>query len=217
MAHEINTPITSILSLASHLAGKNDGQLEPRQRQSLQLIAQQAERVSRIVSNLLTFARHSHLEVSRVDVGELLETAAQLTEFRLRDSAIRLERGIEANLPPVLGDAGRLTEVFVNLLNNAIDAMPQGGLLTVRACSAPLPDAGVRVEVTDTGCGIPPSELPRIFDPFFTTKEIGHGTGLGLSISHGIIHDHGGQIWAESQPGVYTTLYVTLPAGGSQP
>lgn len=215
MAHEINTPITSILSLASHLAGKNDGELEPRQRKSLQLIAQQADRVSRIVSNLLTFARHSHLEVSRVDVGELLETAAQLTEFRLRDSAIRLQRDIQANLPPVLGDAGRLTEVFVNLLNNAIDAMPQGGLLTLRACSAPVPDAAVRVEVGDTGCGIPPAELPRIFDPFFTTKEPGHGTGLGLSISHGIIQDHGGQIWAESEPGLGTTLCVTLPAGGS--
>jgi two-component system NtrC family sensor kinase len=215
MAHEINTPITSILSLASHLAGKNDGELEPRQRNSLQLIAQQAERVSRIVSNLLTFARHSHLEVSRVDVGELLEAAAQLSEFRLRDGAIRLQRDIQANLPPVLGDAGRLTEVFVNLLNNAIDAMPQGGLLTLRACSVPAPDGGVRVEVTDTGCGIPPAELPRIFDPFFTTKQPGQGTGLGLSISHGIIQDHGGQIWAESQPGVYTTLCVTLPAGGS--
>jgi two-component system NtrC family sensor kinase len=214
MAHEINTPITSILSLASHLAGKDTRELEPRQRKSLRLITQQAERVSRIVSNLLTFARHSHLEVSRVDVGELLETAAQLTEFRLRDSAIRLQRDVQANLPPVLGDAGRLTEVFVNLLNNAIDAMPQGGLLTLRACSAPVLDAGVRVEVTDTGCGIPPAELPRIFDPFFTTKEPGCGTGLGLSISHGIIKDHGGQIWAESQPGVGTTLCVTLPAGG---
>lgn len=215
MAHEINTPITSILSLASHLAENDNQELGTRQRKSLQLVAQEAERVSRIVGNLLTFARRSRLEVSRVDVPELLDTATQLIQFRLRDGTIRLRSELEANLPPVLGDAGRLTEVFVNVLNNAIDAMPERGLLTLRACSTPAPEKTVRIGITDTGCGIPATQLPLIFDPFFTTKEPGRGTGLGLSISHGIIKDHGGQIWAESQPGVGTTLWVTLPAGGS--
>ncbi len=214
MAHEINTPITSILSLASHLAESDNSNVRARHRKSLQLIAQQAERVSRIVANLLTFARRSRMEVSRVNVGELLDTATQLTQFRLRNGAIRLRCEVDSNLPSVLGDAGRLTEVFVNLLNNAIDAMPEGGHLTLRATSEPAPVSGVQVEVIDTGSGISANHLPLIFDPFFTTKEPGHGTGLGLSISHGIVKDHGGQIWAESRPGSGTTLFVTLPAGG---
>ncbi|MBI3671028.1 MAG: hypothetical protein HY237_14765 [Acidobacteria bacterium] len=215
MAHEINNPITSILSLASHLAEeKSAATLAPRQRKSLQVIAQQAERVSRIVGNLLTFARQSNLDLGRVDVTELLDTAITLVQYRLTDSAIRLRREMDADLPLVLGDAGRLAEVFVNLLNNAIDAMPTGGTLAVRAFPNPEPDSGVRAEVHDTGCGIPSEQLLRIFDPFFTTKEPGRGTGLGLSVSQGIVKDHGGQIWAESQPGAGTTLVVILPKGG---
>ncbi len=215
VAHEINNPITSILSLASHLAEeKSAARLEPRQRRSLQVIAQQAERVSRIVGNLLMFARQSNLDLSRVDMAELLDTAITMVQYRLKDSAIHLRQEIGANLPHTLGDAGRLTEVFVNLLNNAIDAMPPGGTLIVRAFPNQAPDSGVRVEVVDTGCGIPPEQLPHIYDPFFTTKEPGRGTGLGLSISHGIVKDHGGQIWAESQPGMGTMLVVTLPKGG---
>ncbi|MBI4462813.1 MAG: hypothetical protein HY653_07910 [Acidobacteria bacterium] len=215
MAHEINTPITSILSLASHLAEEGStATVPPRQRKSLEVIAQQAERVSKIVGNLLTFARHSHLELGRVEVGEVLNTALSLVQYRFRENSIRLRREMAANLPPILGDADRLTEVFVNGLNNAIDAMPGGGTVVVRASRTAGADGGVRVEVADTGCGIPPEQLPRVFDPFFTTKEPGRGTGLGLSISHGIVKDHGGQIWVESQPGAGATLVVTLPEGG---
>lgn len=212
MAHEINTPITSILALASHLAdGRSAPTLAPPQRKSLQVIVQQAQRVSRIVGNLLAFSRQSHLEAGPVHMSEVLETAISLVQCRLTDAAIFLRREIGAGLPQILGDAGRLTEVFVNLLNNAIDAMPTGGTLAVRASSNPELGGGVRVEVADTGSGIPPEQLPRIFDPFFTSKEPGRGTGLGLSISHGIVKDHGGQIRAESRPGAGTLLVVTLP------
>ncbi len=212
LAHEINTPITSVLALASHLAeGKSTATLAPPQRKSLQLIVEQTKRVSMIVRNLLTFSRQSRLELSRVDIGKLLETAITLVQHRLSDGAIRLRREINSDLPEILGDPDRLTEVFVNLLNNGIDAMPTGGTLGVRAFFGSEPDGGVRVEVSDAGCGIAPEDLPRIFDPFFTTKVSGRGTGLGLSISHGIVKDHGGQIWAESCPGVGTTLIVILP------
>lgn len=215
MAHEINTPMTSILSLASHLAEERSAAtLPPRQRKSLEVIAQQAERVSKIVGDLLTFARHSRLELSRVEVSEVLNTALSLVQYRFRENGIRLRREMAVNLPPILGDANRLTEVFVNGLNNAIDAMPSGGTVLVRAFANPETNNGVRVEVADTGCGILPEQLPRVFDPFFTTKEPGRGTGLGLSISHGIVKDHGGAIWVESQPGAGTTLVVSLPAGG---
>ncbi len=214
MAHEINNPITSILSLASHLARKNAAaSLTPRQQKSLEVIAQQAERVSKIVGNLLTFARESHLELSPVDVAELLDTAITLVQYRLSDNAIDLRREFSADLPMVLGDAGRLTEVFVNIFNNAIDAMPGGGTLIVRASSNSANGGGVRMEVKDIGCGIPSEHLARVFDPFFTTKEPGRGTGLGLSISHGIVKDHGGEIWAESQPGAGATVVITLPGG----
>ncbi len=215
MAHEINTPITSILSLASHLAEERVAPgLAPRQRKSMEVIAQQAERVSKIVGNLLTFARHSHLELGRVELSEVLNAAISLVQYRFQDTGIRLRQEIAADLPPLLGDANRLTEVFVNGLNNAIDAMPAGGALVVRASRNSAADGGVRVEVADTGGGIAPEQLPRVFDPFFTTKEPGRGTGLGLSISHGIVKDHGGEIWVESQPGAGTTLVVTLPEGG---
>lgn len=215
MAHEINNPITSILSLASHMAeDRNAPSLTSRQRNSLQVITQQAHRVSQIVRNLLTFSRQTRLELSQVKLPELLDTAVTFVQYRLRNSKIRLQCEIAPNLPRVCGDAGRLTEVFVNLLNNAIDAMPAGGVLTLRAFRNADTDGGVRVEVVDTGCGIPPEHLVRVFDPFFTTKEPGRGTGLGLSISHGIVKDHGGQIWAESQLGVGTTLAVMLPTEG---
>lgn len=223
MAHEINTPITSILALASHLAEeKSAAALALRHRQSLQVIAQQAQRVSKIVGNLLTFSRQSHLELSWVDVAKLLETAITLVQYRQIDGAIQFCQEINRNLPQVLGDVDRLTEVFVNLLNNAIDAMPKGGTLAVRAFLIGESNGGVRVEVADTGCGIPREELSRIFDPFFTTKEPGRGTGLGLSVSHGIVKDHGGQIWAESSPGAGTRFIVTLPKevsrdGGTHP
>lgn len=217
MAHEINTPITSILSLSSHLAEKRSGGTHlAHERRSLELISQQAERVSKTVRNLLTFARQSHFVPKWVEVREVLDIAIALVQYRLADSRIRLHREVAQHLPPVLGDAGRLAEVFVNLLNNAIDAMPIGGTLIVRALANSEADSGVRIEVADTGCGIPPQDLPRIFDPFFTTKDSGRGTGLGLSISHGIVKDHGGEIWAESEAGAGTTLIVMLPKGGEE-
>lgn len=217
MAHEINTPITSILSLASHLGEeRNAGALSTHERKSLELISQQAQRVSETVRNLLAFARQTHLVLKWVDVREVLDSAIALLQYRLGDSGIRLHSQAAPSLPQVLGDAGRLVEVFVNLLNNAIDAMPAGGTLTVRAVANSDGDGGVRIEVADTGCGIAQEDLPRIFDPFFTTKDPGHGTGLGLSLSHGIVKDHGGQIWAESRLGEGATFVVMLPKGGEE-
>jgi signal transduction histidine kinase len=205
MAHEINTPI-------SHMTDeKNSTGLNPRQRKNLQLITEQAQRISKVVGNLLTFSRQGRLELGQVDVEEVVDSAVTLVQFKLREGRINLRWEIDGELPLVLGDPGRLTEVFVNLFNNAIDAMPGGGTLFIRAFTNGLSEGGVCVEVADTGCGIPPDDVLRIFDPFFTTKEPGRGTGLGLSISHGIVKDHGGRIWASSQPGVGTTLVVALP------
>lgn len=215
MAHEINTPITSILALASHMAGGDkEGALAAKERKNLGLIVKQAERVAALVGGLLSFSRQSKLHMTQVNVRELLDTALELIEFRLKGSQVEMQRQVDSELPAVRGDTSRLTEVFVNLFNNALDAMPGGGRLSVRAM-ANRPDGGVRIEVEDTGEGIPSEDLPRIFDPFFTTKRPGKGTGLGLSISHGIIKDHGGEIWARSKPGAGTTMVVTLFGGGT--
>lgn len=212
MAHEINNPITGILALASHMAeGNNAGALNARARRNLEIIVRQTERVAGLVRGLLTFSRQTQLHFEPVRVGEVLDTALDLVRYRLSDGAVRVAVDIERGMAPVTADSSRLTEVLVNLLSNALDAMPSGGLLTVRAHSAAA--GGVHIEIQDTGEGIAPELLARIFDPFFTTKAPGRGTGLGLSISHGIIKDHGGEIWAQSSPGAGTTMTVVLPDG----
>jgi signal transduction histidine kinase len=213
MAHEINNPVTGILSLASHMAASNNNnsRLTPRERRNLSLIASQAERIAGLVRGLLSFSRQTQLHLTEVDVRELLRTALDLVRYRIDGASIELHREFASNLPSVTGDASRLTEVFVNLLSNAIDAMPGAGKLTLRAFVDPDNVDFVRVEVADTGIGIAPDELSRIFDPFFTTKPPGQGTGLGLSISHGIVRDHGGHIWAHSTREAGTTISVSLP------
>jgi signal transduction histidine kinase len=214
VAHEINNPVTGILSTATHLAGKRrDTSLTERDREDLRLIETQAERISDTVTKLLTFSRQSRMEISPVDVNEIIEKALSLIQFRLKNTSIVLRREPAPALPRILSDSNRLTEVFVNLMNNAIDAMPEGGVLTLR--SEAQDTQHVRVIVSDTGAGIEPSLLERIFDPFFTTKEPGKGTGLGLSISHGIIKGHQGEILVESEPDRGTTFTVVLPTGVS--
>lgn len=211
VAHEINNPVTGILSTSTHLIDKRrDTSLTARDKRDLQLIAEQAERISDIVSKLLTFSRQSRMELVLCDVNTVIEKAISLIEFRLRGTDVVLDRELDADLPPVLCDPNRLTEVFVNLMNNAIDAMHPAGTLTM--ASARAGNNHVRIAVSDTGCGIDPALMPRIFDPFFTTKAPGKGTGLGLSISHGIVRGHQGEIHVHSTPGRGTTFSVVLPA-----
>lgn len=212
MAHEINNPITSILSLSSFMSsGKGAERFGARDLKNLQLIATQAERITNLVKGLLSFSRQTQLQLAPVKVAELVNTCLDLVQYRMSDGRIRVRKEIEASLPALRGDVSRLTEVLVNLLANAIDAMPAGGTLTVRGLRDAENASCVRLEIEDTGAGIPADELSRIFDPFFTTKPPGRGTGLGLSISHGIVKDHGGQIWAKSVPGVGTTIFLSLP------
>ncbi|HTK95789.1 MAG TPA: ATP-binding protein, partial [Terriglobales bacterium] len=212
MAHEINNPITGILSLASHMtSGKAMERFTPRDQKNLRVIADQAERITNLVKGLMKFSRQTRLALAPVKVAALVNTAIDLVNYRISGAHIEVRREIEFGLPPLLGDETRLTEVLINLLGNAIDAMPQGGVLTVRAYRDRENPHCVRLEVQDAGVGIPAGNLARIFDPFFTTKAPGSGTGLGLSISHGIVKDHGGQIWARSEPNAGTTIVLSLP------
>jgi signal transduction histidine kinase len=211
VAHEINNPVTGILSTSTHLIDKHrDTALTSRDKRELRLIAEQAERISDIVTKLLTFSRQSRMELTLCDINTVIESAISLIEFRLKGSEVILRREFGTALPPVLCDVNRLTEVCVNLMNNAIDAMQTVGTLTVG--TGQVSNGRVRIAVSDTGSGIDPVLMERIFDPFFTTKAPGKGTGLGLSISHGIVRGHQGEIHVQSTPGRGSTFTVVLPA-----
>lgn len=214
VAHEINNPTTTILSRASYLlaSAEKKGYSES-DREDLRAIVQQAQRIAKITASLLTFSRQHGFELSRVDINELIDKSLALIDYRLRESSVSVRRLFQDEIPPILGDANRLIEVFINVFNNAIDAMPEGGTLTIRT-EHRVGEEAVRIEIMDTGVGIPEDHLRRIFDPFFTTKPPGKGTGLGLAISHGIIKDHQGRIEVESQVGVGTKVIITFPPGG---
>ncbi|MFO0908088.1 MAG: ATP-binding protein, partial [Isosphaeraceae bacterium] len=164
-------------------------------------------RIKQIVSHLRLFAHLDEGDVNEADLNNGIESTAAIIVGHARKKSIRLRMDLEP-LPPVTCNAARINQVVMNLLTNAIDACNEGGEVVVHTTTEP---GGVRVEVTDDGCGITPEAREKIFDPFFTTKPIGQGTGLGLSISYGIIKDHGGVIEVDSEPGAGTRFTIHLP------
>jgi len=207
VAHEVNTPLAGISSYAQMLrgqVGKDDKKAE-----LLEKIEKQTFRASKIINNLLNFARSSPAEFESLDVNKILLDVLSLMEHQLERAHIKVRQELASELPPVRGNENRLQQVFFNLLLNAKDAMPRGGWLTLATQSE---EDTVVVEVRDTGHGIPKEHVRRIYDPFFTTKGLGRGTGLGLSVSYGILQEHGGAIFVESDPGKGTTFQVALPA-----
>ncbi|MCX7789704.1 MAG: response regulator [Chloroflexaceae bacterium] len=214
VAHELNNPLTSVSGYAQLLL--RDESLPPEPRQDLEQIYVQAERAAKIVQNLLIFAREHKPERTTGSVNEALRRALALQQYQLRVENIGVRLELDPALPPTTADFHQLQQVFLNLITNARYAMVQKGgrgTLTLRTGldRGPADDAHIRVEVIDTGVGIPERDLQKIFNPFFTTKPVGQGTGLGLSICFGIVKEHEGQIWAESQIGVGTRVVVTLP------
>ncbi len=164
-------------------------------------------RIQQIVKDLRAFARLDEGEFNDADLNEGVESTVTIIRGYGRRKHVEIETDL-APLPPVYCHAAKINQVVMNLLTNAIDACPEGGLVTVRTA---IDGAGVRVEVADTGAGIEPAIRDRIFDPFFTTKPIGQGTGLGLSISYGIVQTHGGSIEVDSEPGRGTRFTIRLP------
>ena len=207
VAHEVNTPLAGISSYTQLLRGQLDEQ-DPRQL-VLEKIEKQSFRAAKIINGLLNFSRSSGTEFDRVDVNKVLADVLALVEHQLDGSRIRVRRELASQLPAIRGNENRIQQVFFNLILNARDAMPSGGWLTLRTHAD---DETVVVEVSDTGHGIRREHIRRIYDPFFTTKGIGKGTGLGLSVSYGIVQEHGGAIFVESDPGHGTTFQVALPA-----
>jgi PAS domain S-box-containing protein len=213
VAHEINTPLTGVSSYTQMLLGML-AEADPKHA-LLQKIRRQADRATGIVNNLLNFSRTGSVtDFAEVDLNRVLDDTLQLLEPQLRHSRIELAREYADGLPRVHGNAGKLQQVFTNLLLNARDAIPDGGRVTLRTLAED--HDSVTVEVADTGIGIAPENVARIYDPFFTTKGVGRGTGLGLAVSYGIVQEHSGHIAVESSPGRGTTFRITLPAAGAR-
>ncbi len=207
VAHELNNPLGGILLYSNLLLESTPG-ADPR-HENMARIAAQATRARDIVRGLLDFARESPAEVTELDLNQLVRDTLKLLERQTQAMQVRCELST-AELP-VRGDPGRLQQVLVNIVVNALDAMKDGGCLTVRTGYSEKPGF-CRVAISDTGCGIRKDQLPHIFEPFYTTKEVGRGVGLGLAISYGIVRQHGGDIEVQSQTGVGTTFRVMLPA-----
>lgn len=206
VAHEVNTPLTGISSYSQMLM-QQIPENDPR-HQLLEKIHRQTSRASSIVNNLLNFSRVSDSRLVPVALNQVLDDTIQLLEAQLRNTEIEVLRNYEPTLPFAPGNAAKLQQVFMNLILNARDAMPNGGRLEI-ATESNLDS--IIISFRDTGIGIAADHLAKIYDPFFTTKQIGKGTGLGLAVSYGIIRDHGGHITVESQPGEGTVFQISLP------
>jgi two-component system NtrC family sensor kinase len=225
VAHELNNPLTSISGYTQLLL--RDTSLPAEARDDLVHINTQAERAARIVRNLLLFAREHKPERRLINLNDVIRDTLSLRAYQLRVDNIQVVLELDDRLPETVADPFQLQQVILNLINNAHQAMQErggSGTLTLRTGLAPraertgaLDRPALRFAVSDTGVGIPAAALPRIFDPFYTTKPVGQGTGLGLSICFGIVQEHGGRIWAESEPGVGTTVLVELPLRRERP
>ena len=207
VAHEINNPIGVILGFSQVLLKKTPG--DSPLHKPLATMEREGLRCKKIVQDLLDFARQSRPRLGRVHLNEVIEAASELMPHHTDSDLVHVVKDYAPSLPPVLGDENQLQQVFLNLLINAYQAMPDGGELRISSQAA---DDEVRATISDTGVGISTDHLGRLFDPFFTTKDVGEGTGLGLSISYGLIEQHGGTIEVDSEPGAGATFVVRLPA-----
>jgi two-component system sensor kinase FixL len=211
IAHELNNPLATVGLRAETLLMQMPE--DPDKRKSLEIIAQEVDRMASLVNNLLQFSRRSHRQVSTVDPREEIANSVEFVHYHLRSGKIEVVRHFADPLPTIQADRPQLHQLFLNLLTNASDAMPAGGKLTMHVVSSILDDAeAVAIEFADTGEGITTENLERIWDPFFTTKPEGKGTGLGLAICRRIVEEHGGTIGIQSEVGRGTTVRIVFPA-----
>ncbi len=215
IAHELNNPLTSIAGLSEFLLEQSASGAAGREH--LRVINEQAERASRIVRDLLTFARKGPAVRASVDLGDVAQRALGLMAYDLQRRGVTADIAVDPGLPPVLGDRHQLQQVALNLVGNAVHAvgdLPPGKPRRV-TISLQLEQGRVVLRVTDTGPGISDAVRAQMFSPFFTTKAPGEGTGLGLFVSYGIAEAHGGTLTVDSRPGQGATLLLSLPAAGA--
>ena len=211
IAHEINNPLAGVL-VYTQLIAKKLAQGSLAKEVALDYLAKMArevDRSSRIIRNLLDFARPSELTLADVEINGVIEDALALVGHRATLGQIEIVRDLGHDLPRVYADYDQLRQVLVNLTLNAIQATQAGGRVTLRTRTGS--DGGLTLTVIDTGCGISEADRKKLFTPFFTTKEKGEGVGLGLAVAKGIIEKHAGSIEVESAEAQGTTFIVTLP------
>jgi PAS domain S-box-containing protein len=206
VAHEINNPLGGILNCLYNL--RKGALSSSRQEEYWSSMEDGVRRVQKIVRQLLDFSQQHEPEFALTDINHVVDRVLVLTTHLFAPNHIMLETGFGQGLPNVMVDRHMMEQVLMNLVLNAVQAMKDGGVLTIRTSVA---EGVCLIEVRDTGSGIPPAILPRIFDPFFTTKSEGEGTGLGLSVSLGIVERHGGKILVDSEVGRGTTFTLCLP------
>jgi len=214
IAHELNNPINNIYLTAETLLEEYTTLSDAEANELILDVLNQADRAGDIVKNLLDFSRSERPSFTDLSIAAVIDSTVKLVKNQIMVAGIGLERNIPGDMPAIRGNLRNLQHVFLNLLLNAIQAMPGGGSIEV-AASQDSPDY-LRVDVRDTGTGIKPEDLEHIFDPFFTTKGVGRGTGLGLSVTYSIVKTHGGYIEVKSEVNAGTTFSVFLPVGEGQ-
>ncbi len=210
LAHEIGTPMNVILGRAEYLLQRSEDEAA---RKGLATIVRQVERITKIMNQLLAYARRRPAELRRMDLRRTVEETLEMIQEKLTKHGIVVEIDFDGAVSEIDGDPDQISQVLLNLFLNAVHAMEQGGTLRI---SAHPRQGEVMLSVSDTGQGISREHLTKIFEPFFTTKEVGKGTGLGLNVVTGIIQEHHGSITVESEPGSGTTFTMTLPSHRTQ-
>jgi signal transduction histidine kinase/HD-like signal output (HDOD) protein/ActR/RegA family two-component response regulator len=208
-AHEINNPLAAISAQAQLMLRRTK---DEKNTKSLDAVIEQCNRISKIIGDLMGFARPAEPKIEPTLIKTVIDNALSVIENRIRVAGIEIKKEYEKDLPLIQADAKQLEQVFLNLAVNAMQAMDKGGSILFRVTNVK-DRRQVRIDVSDTGPGIDSKIANAIFDPFFTTKEEGEGTGLGLAICHSIVESHQGKITVSSQPGKGTTFTILLPAG----
>ncbi|HVP77474.1 MAG TPA: ATP-binding protein [Thermodesulfobacteriota bacterium] len=214
VGHQIGTHLNTSSGYIQLL--RQDGNLGPNDRDRLKIVESQLDKIADSVNKLLSFTRRPKPQLKSLGVNEVLEELIHLSEPWFLARNVNLKKHFSPNLPPILGDLTQLQTLFLNLITNALDAMPKGGILTIETrLVSPTPSSKdgrwLEIAVTDTGIGITEETKKRIFEPFFTTKKMGEGTGLGLAICDKIIKEHSGKIEIESGVGKGSTFLVSFP------
>jgi len=206
IAHEINEPLSTILGYAQLM--KEDVKLDSDSLNDLGKIISATLHAREVVRKLMLFSRQMPPRLEAVDINRLIEEGFYFLESRCAHQGARIVRDLAPGLPELMADPGQIHQVLVNLTVNAMQALPEGGMITIRTA---LKGKNIEISVADNGIGMDPELIPKIFIPFFTTKEIDQGTGLGLSVVHGIVTTHNGKIKVESKPGRGSVFRVSLP------
>ncbi len=206
VAHEVNNPLASISSLIQMMQAKEN--LDEKTTENLKLISTQIQRITQVTKDMMDFARVRQAAKSAIEINKIIETALRLASFDKSFQKLKIIKNFAENLSEIHADSDQLQQVFLNLLLNARDAMPDGGKLSIKTLEK---TEEIQIEIADSGIGIKENDAKKIFDPFFTTKPAGKGTGLGLAVCYGIITAHGGKIEVSANNSGCTTFLICLP------